>query len=98
MQHNADYVLSRRSGRLFSYNQPHIFHAFAVFDAGGNDVNAGSVDTAVTENVGELGNIFFDTVKHSCKQMAQVVRKNFLRIDTRTFAKAFHFPPDIRTT
>lgn len=97
MQHNADYVLSRRSGRLFSYDQPHMFHPSAMFIAGGNDVNTGGIDTAVTENVGELGNVLFNPVKHPCEQMTKVMWEHFLRIDTRTFAKAFHFPPDVGT-
>ena len=44
-----------------------MFHAFAVFTAGGNDVNSGGVDTAVAENVGKLCNILFDPIKHSCE-------------------------------
>ena len=54
---------------LLNY-QVHIFHSFAVFRAGGNDINSSCVDTAVTENVGKLRNIFFDIVKCACEQVA----------------------------
>ena len=69
-QHNADYVASRRIRWLFLYDQVHIFHSFAVFRAGGNDINSCCVNTAVTQNVGKLCNIFFNTVKCACKQVA----------------------------
>ena len=69
-QHNADYVASRRIRWLFLYDQVHIFHSSAVFCAGGNDINSSCVDTAVTQNVGKLCNIFFNTVKCACKQVA----------------------------
>lgn len=56
---------------IFMLNyQVHIFHSFAVFRAGGNDINSSCVDTAVTENIGKLCNIFFNTVKCSCEQVA----------------------------
>ena len=51
-------------------NQVHIFHSSAVFRAGGNDINSCCVNTAVTQNVGKLCNIFFNTVKCACKQVA----------------------------
>lgn len=55
---------------IFMLNyQVHIFHSFAVFCAGGNDINSSCVDTAVTENIRKLCNIFFDAVKCSCEQV-----------------------------
>lgn len=69
-QHNADYVASRRIRRLFLYDQVHIFHSFAVFRAGGNDINSSCVDTVVTKNVRKFRNIFFNAVKCACEQVA----------------------------
>ena len=77
-------------------NQVHIFHSFAVFSASGNNINSGRIDTAVTENVGKLCNIFFNTVKCACKQMAKIMRKHFLRIDICIFAQGFHLSPNVR--
>ena len=66
-----------------------------MFIAGGNDVNSGCVDTAVTENIGKLGNVLFNPVKCAGKQMPQVMRKDLFRVYPRLPAKAFHLPPDI---
>ena len=74
-----------------------MLHSFAVFITGGNDINSCGIDTAVTKNVGKLCNILFDTVKHSCEQMPQVMRKHLLRIDSCLFAKSFHLSPDVGT-
>ena len=38
---------------VFLYYQPHIFHSFAVFGAGGDNINSCCVYTAVTENIYE---------------------------------------------
>ena len=55
---------------LFLKNKPNIFHFFAVFRAGGNNINSCCVDTAVAENIRKLCNIFFNTIKCACKQVA----------------------------
>ena len=77
-------------------NQAHIFHSFTMFRAGGNDINSSCVDTAVTKNVGKLCNIFFNTVKCACKQVAKIMWKHLLRIYICIFAQGFHFSPNIR--
>ena len=66
-QHNTDYVATAVFTAVFLYYQLHIFHTAAMFDSGGDYINSSGVDTAVTENVGEFGNIFFNTVKHPCE-------------------------------
>lgn len=56
---------------IFMLNyQVHIFHSFAVFRTGGNNINSSCVDTAVAKNVGKLRNIFFNAVKCACEQVA----------------------------
>ena len=52
------------------YNQPHIFHSSAMFGTGTDDINPSRIDTAVAENVSEFGDVFFDTVEYTRKQMA----------------------------
>ena len=42
-----------------------------------------------------LGNIFFNTVECSCKQVAQIMRKYLLWIHTCLLTKAFHFTPNV---
>ena len=41
-----------------------------MFSAGGNDINASSVNTAMAENIGKLGDILFNAVKGAGKQVA----------------------------
>ena len=70
IQHNVDYVITAISVAVFLYDQPHIFHMLSMFVAGSDNINAGGVDTTVTENIGKLGNILFNTVKSAGEQMA----------------------------
>lgn len=82
---------------IFTLNyQVHVFHFFAMFRTGGNDINSSCVDTAVAENVGKLCNIFFNTVKCACKQVAKIMRKHLLWIDICIFAQGFHLSPNVR--
>ena len=54
----------------FLYYQPHIFHTLTVFIAGSDNINSCGVDTALPENVCELGNVLFDTIESSCLKVA----------------------------
>ena len=66
-----------------------------MFGTSSNNINAGSVDIAMTENICELGNILFNAVKGAGKQVAQIVWKNLLWIYPRLLTKIFHFPPNV---
>ena len=79
------------------YNQPHIFHALAVFGAGADDINSRGVDATMTEDVGEFGDVLFDAVEYTGEQMPKIMREHFLRIDICFFTKRFHIMPDIRS-
>ena len=72
-----------------------MLHALAMLVAGGNDIDPRGVDTAVTENVRELGDVLFHAVKRPCKQVPKIVRKDLVRVDMRLCTKAFHLPPDV---
>ena len=89
-------MCSRCFQRLFSYHQPHMLHGFAMLVASGDDIDPRGVDAAVTENVGELGNVLFNAAKRAGKQVAKIVRKDLVRIDVGVFAQLFHLPPDVR--
>ena len=105
MQHNEDYVIAAVFGGYFSirrsrhsaklYYQPHVFHTLTVFISGGDNINSCGVDATVAENVCELGNILFDSVKCSSEQVTQIMRKHLLRIYSRLLTKAFHFTPNV---
>ena len=38
-----------------------------MFTTRGNDINSSGVDAAVAEDIGELGNVFFQLIKCPCK-------------------------------
>lgn len=50
----------------------------------------------MTEDVGEFGDIFFNTVKCAGKEMPEVMRKDLAWADVRVPAKLFHFSPYVR--
>ena len=72
-----------------------MFHAFAVFVSSCDDVDACGVDAAVAEDVGELGDVFFEAVKGAGEEVSEVVWGYFVRVDIGFFAKVFHFAPDV---
>ena len=46
-----------------------------MFDAGGHNVDSCGVNTAVAKNVRQFGDVFFNAVEGSGKELAQVVGK-----------------------
>ena len=87
LQHNTNYVISTASSgdffALFSDDQPHLLHSLSVLRSRRNDIYARRVDTAVSENIGELGDILFYPVEYPREQMPQVVRKNLFGVNVR---------------
>ena len=51
------------------YYQSHIFHSLSVFGAGADDIDSRRVYTAVTENIGEFGDVLLDTVEDTSEQV-----------------------------
>lgn len=66
-----------------------------MFRTGGDDVYPGSVDVAVAENIGELGNVLFNAVKCACKQVAKIVREHLIRRYPCLLTQGFHLSPDV---
>ena len=60
------------------------------------DIYSGGIDAAVPEYIGELCNIFFNSVKSAGKKVSEVVGKYFARVDVCILAKLLHFSPYIR--
>lgn len=50
----------------------------------------------MTENIRQLSNILLNAVKLTGEQVAEIMRKDLLRVDARFLAQCFHLPPDIR--
>ena len=66
-----------------------------MFCTGSDDVDPGSVYIAMTEDVGELGNVLFNAIEGACKQMAEIVGKHLIRRYPRLLTQCFHLTPDI---
>ena len=64
----------------FLYYKPHTLHTLAMFRTGGDNINSGRVDAAVTENIGKLGNVLFNPVKYTGEQVAQVMWEHLSRV------------------
>lgn len=48
-----------------------------MFCAGRHDINASGVDTAVAEDIGEFGDIFFYAVERTSKKLSQIIMSVF---------------------
>lgn len=62
---------------------------------GRKQVQAGSVDGAMPQEVCQLYDVPAGLVKNRCKQMAQVVGKHPALLHARRFAQTLHFPPNL---
>ena len=63
----------------------------------GDEVDARRFDARVAEDVRKLDNVLVGAVKRRRKQVAQVVRKDLLRVHARALAEFFHLRPDLIT-
>ena len=81
--------------RYYPYltHQPKAFYFSTVLDPGSHNINSGCVNIAVSQNICQFSNIFFDIIKCSREQFAQIVRKNLAWIYASPFAKSFHLCP-----
>lgn len=66
-----------------------------VLGAGGEQVNAGGVDAAVAQHVGQHGDVVAGAVKGAGKQVPQVVRVHLAGGHAGQAAKGFHLGPDL---
>ena len=60
-------------------------------------VNARRFDARMPENIRQLDNVLVGAVKRRRKQVAQVVRKDLLRVHARALTEFFHLRPDLIT-
>ena len=66
-----------------------------MFGAGGHNVDTCGVDGAVTQDVGKLGDVLFDAVKGSSKELAQVMGKHLAWLYSCGLAQFLHCRPDV---
>ncbi len=58
-------------------------------------VDAGNVDIGVPENIRKPGDILVDAVVRPGKQVAEIVREDFVRRDSGAFAQLLHVSPNV---
>ena len=75
-----------------------MLHLALVFRACCYDINASRIDTCVSEYICELGNILFNAVKGTGKQMAKIVGEHLVRRYPCLLTQRFHLTPDVATT
>ena len=80
---------------LYLQQQIQSFHFLTVLRTGCHNIDSGSIDTAVSEDISQLGDIFFYFIESSCKKFPSVVGIYFIRIHTGSLAETFHLSPDI---
>lgn len=61
--------------------------------AGGDQVDARSLNAGMPEQVGQFGNVVADAVERACEQVTQVVRENLCRGDARQLTDRLHLRP-----
>lgn len=66
-----------------------------MLGAGSQKVDAGGVNAAVAEYVGQLGHILAGLIEGLGKQVAEVVWEYFRRRYPRLVAQCFHFSPNL---
>ena len=67
-----------------------------MLEAGRDDIDPRGVNAAMPKDVCQLGNVLFDPVKSTRKQVPKVMGKYLLRIHPRLHAKPLHLPPNVR--
>ena len=63
-------------GIFILYDQTHLLHAATVLHTGGNDIDPGGIDAAVTQDIRQPCNVFLQSIKNSRKQMSEIMRKD----------------------
>lgn len=76
-------------------DQSQSIKSFGMFRPAGNKVEARCFYAAVSQYIGQLGNILAGSVKHRSEQVPQVVRKYFGIRYPRLPAQRFHFRPNL---
>lgn len=66
-----------------------------MFCTGGDDINSRGIYTAMSENISELGNVLFDAVECTGKQMTKIVREYLISRYPCLLTQCFHFTPDV---
>ena len=80
---------------VFSAHQMEPLKALPVLLPAGDKIDPGGGNIAVAKDIRKLYHILRCAVERPREQMAQVVRKNLLRVHLRLSADRFHIRPDL---
>ena len=67
----------------------------AVLGSGRHDIDPGSVDAAMAQNICQLRDVLFYIIKGTGEQLAQIVGKDLSGVDVGNNAEFLHPRPDI---
>lgn len=76
-------------------DQPQLFKLPLMLGPGGQEVDAGSLDTAVSQHVSQPCNVPAYLIKSRSKKMPEVVGKHLATLHARRVAKLLHLRPDL---
>lgn len=88
--HNSNYVEF-----YFLHHQPQPLNLSAVFGAGGHYIDPGCVNAAVPQDVRQFRNILLNAIESPGKELAQIVWKDFGRVNARRLTQPFHLCPNV---
>jgi len=94
------YVINRirlqtTTERKLCDNQLHSFHLSGMNISALSRINTCGVNAGMAQNICQSAQIFFYCIERPGKQMAEIMRKYFFRINIGTCAEIFHFSPYI---
>ena len=66
-----------------------------MFIAGGDEIKPRGLYRCMTKHIGELRKVAGGFIIGAGKEVAQIMRKNFARLDISENAEGFHLTPDL---
>ena len=88
--HNSNYVVF-----LFLYHETQPLNLSAMFCSCGHNIDSRGIDTAVAQDIRQLGDVLFNAVKGSCKEFPEIMWEYFGRVHTCCSTQPLHLCPDI---
>lgn len=68
-----------------------------MLNTSGHNIDPSGVDGTVTQDVGQLGNILFDSVESAGKKLPQIMGEHLAWLYTGSLAQFLHSGPNITT-
>ena len=73
----------------------HGFELCVVLFSCFNEINAGGVDAAVAQKIGQLGEVAVKAVVNHSEEVPEVVREDLPRLDAGCSAETLHLCPEL---